>query len=110
MIEHVITTIICVAVIGIVGYYLYRKISFQQEKVEDLEKRYRAIETLFSRPRPSEEMAYILSRNAATAKPPSQTNVEPACVACDIEPIEQDPNELDRLAEEELSELVKTKA
>src|SRR5579864_214147 len=76
MIEHIIVAAVCVILIGIVGYFLYNKISTQQNIIDELVHRYRSIEAVIYRPPPRQELNSLFKPNATSSK----------CDSCMIEP------------------------
>lgn len=78
--------IACVAAMVGLSYYFYRKLSAQQNSIDELIKKYRVIENIFTRPPPEKEAARVVSKKA-----------DKKCEGCDIEPI----SELSELIEEE---------
>jgi hypothetical protein len=110
------------AVIGAVGYYLYSKIQDQQNTIDELIRRHRTIEAMFTRPHPKDEMDFILNNRQRSdtgtggtliEKPVTidsklmkfdavTTAIDSGCDSCMIEPMAADIDDLDRLAEEEI--------
>lgn len=68
MIEIVIVSVICLAAVAAVGYFLYTKISSRDKSIDELIKRYRSIESIITRPHPSQEAYNLVNRSSASQR------------------------------------------
>lgn len=131
--ENIIVCAICLVSIAIVGYFMYTKVTAQNQEMHKLSKRCEAIEMLFARPPPPDDLQamykpkYVPERPA----PPSQQQTErrhlvdeqhrqqpydrpsprsPPCESamCHLEPLQIDTNEdeLDHIVNAELNKVI----
>jgi hypothetical protein len=96
--------------IAIVGYFMYTKVSAQNQEMIELTKRCDAIEMLFARPPPPDDLQAMYR-----PKYPNQNqHVSPPCKSamCDLEPLQIDTNEaeLDHIVDAELSKVIEEEA
>lgn len=121
--ENIIVCAICLVAIATVGYFMYTKVSAQNQEMLKLSKRCEAIEMLFARPPPPDDIqALYKPKYASSSARPEQTRNEqhpsvydrpsprsPPCESamCDLEPLRLDANEheLDHIVNAELSKI-----
>lgn len=103
-IENIIVCAICLAAIGVVAYYMYTKISDQNEELMKISKRCEEIEMLFTRPPPPDDLKELY--NTSGHKPSCESAM------CDLEPLNIDINEeeLDSIVNEEVSKIEQSKS
>jgi hypothetical protein len=121
--ENIIVCAICLVSIAIVGYFMYTKVTAQNQEMHKLSKRCEAIEMLFARPPPPDDLQAMYKPKYAPERPTppsgnsqhqSQTEHQhpmyeqhtqqphdrpslrsPPCESamCDLEPLQIDTNE-----------------
>ena len=95
--EQIIVVLVCLSVVGLVGYFLYSRISDQQTTIEMLMRRNQMIEAYLSRPSVRDELNKI---------PAS----EQQCETCDVAPIDDVTDvDIDKLVDEEVASTVSAK-
>lgn len=125
--ENIIVCAICLVAIAIVGYFMYTKVTAQHQEMLKLSKRCEAIEMLFARPPPPDDLQAMYrpkytqrnTQNNATERQPPVTHPHiydrpsprsPPCESamCDLEPLQIDTNEdeLDHIVNAELSKVI----
>lgn len=133
--ENIIVCAICLVAIAIVGYFMYTKVTAQNQEMLKLSKRCEAIEMMFARPPPPDDLQamyrpkYAPERAAHPSRNPQPHSHEqqpvyhqqrqpydrpsprsPPCESamCDLEPLQIDTNEdeLDHIVNAELSKVI----
>jgi len=113
--ENIIVCAICIVAIAITGYFMYTKVSAQNQEMLKLSKRFEAIEMLFTRPPPPDDLRamykpkYKLDERPVNEQPPHQLGSPPCESAmCDLEPLQIDTNEdeLEHIVNAELSKVI----
>lgn len=127
--ENIIVCAICLVAIAIVGYFMYTKMTAQNQEMLKLSKRCEAIEMLFARPPPPDDL-HAMYRPKYTQPNEQHDKVHdhdihdkihdkvydrpsprsPPCESamCDLEPLQIDTNEdeLDHIVNAELSKVI----
>jgi hypothetical protein len=120
--ENIIICVICLAAIAVSGYFLYSKVTIQNQELIKLSKRCEAIETLFARPPPQDDIQamYIPKYNNMNRQPETShkshtvnpSPQSPLCESamCDLEPLHIATNEeeLDHIVNAELNKVIET--
>ena len=109
--------------IAIVGYFMYTKVSAQNQEMLKISKRCEAIESMFARPPPPDDLQAMYrpkysqpreraeqhERSSAYERPSPRS---PPCESamCDLEPlhIETNEDELDHIVNAELTKVIET--
>lgn len=132
--ENIIVCAICLVAIAIVGYFMYTKVTAQNQEMHKLSKRCEAIEMMFARPPPPDDLQamyrpkYAPGTTQRQDAPPQQDERQhmyeqrrqqpydrpsprsPPCESamCDLEPLQIDTNEdeLDHIVNAELSKVI----
>lgn len=107
--ENVIVCAVCLVVIAIVGYFMYTKVTSQQQEMVKLAKRCEAIEMMFAKPPPLDDLqAMYRPKYNQGASNQDQGPCESAM--CDLSPLQIEVNEedLDNIANAELSKVMAT--
>jgi hypothetical protein len=127
--ENIIVCAICLVAIAIVGYFMYTKVTAQNQEMLKISKRCEAIEMLFARPPPPDDLQAMYRPKYAAERPApvnsqhqSQTERQydrpsprsPPCESamCDLEPLQIDTNEdeLDYIVNAELNKVIEENA
>jgi len=126
--ENIIVCAICLVAIAIVGYFMYTKVTAQNQEMFKLSKRCEAIEMMFARPPPPDDLQAMYRPKYVAEKPvsdhPQQPHDQgsyeqpydrpsprsPPCESamCDLEPLRIDTNEdeLENIVNAELSKVI----
>jgi len=123
--ENIIVCVICLVVIAIVSYFMYTKVTSQNQEMVKLSKRFETIEMLLARPPPPDDLHAMYKpkytsgeikqnkQNKETPSPMSQETpspMSPPCESamCDLEPlhIETNEDELDYIVNAELNKVI----
>jgi hypothetical protein len=117
--ENIIVCAICLVAIAIVGYFMYTKVTAQNQEMLKISKRCEAIEMLFARPPPPDDLQAMYRPKYAAERPaPSSGNSQterpsprsPPCESamCDLEPLQIDTteDELDYIVNAELNKVI----
>lgn len=83
--ENIIVCAICLVAIGVVGYFMYTKVTTQNEEMLKLSKRCETIEMMFARPPPPDDLQAMyrgqrtgLAPGLAPGLPPGRAPERPA--------------------------------
>jgi hypothetical protein len=107
---------ICIASIAVLGYFMYMKVSAQNQEMNKLSKRFEAIEMLFARPPPPDDLHDMYGtkyQHSSDHKTPILSQKSPCESAmCDLEPLRIDVNEdeLENIVNAELSKVIEKEA
>jgi hypothetical protein len=122
--ENIIVCAICLVAIAIVGYFMYTKVTAQNQEMHKLSKRCEAIEMLFARPPPPDDLQAMYKPKYAPERPafprrhlvdeqqpydrPSPRSPPCESAMCDLEPLQIDANEdeLDHIVNAELNKVI----
>ena len=128
--ENIIVCVICLVAIAIVGYFMYTKVTAQNQEMLRLSKRCEAIEMMFARPPPPDDLQAMYRPKYAAQHRPTNQHPEhmqphdrhlavheheggyerPPCESamCDLEPLCIDTNEdeLDHIVNTELNKVI----
>ena len=114
--ENIIVCAICLVAIAIVGYFMYTKVTAQNQEMLKLSKRCEAIEMMFARPPPPDDLQAMYRPKYAPPQERRQVYEQrrqqpsPPCKSamCDLEPLQIDTNEdeLDHIVNAELSKVI----
>jgi hypothetical protein len=128
--ENIIVCAICLVAIAIVGYFMYTKVTAQNQEMFKLSKRCEAIEMMFARPPPPDDLkamyrpkyTYRNTSETSTQHPDTDKHLtvheheeraqprSPPCESamCDLEPLHIDTNEdeLDHIVNAELNKVI----
>ena len=69
--ENIIVCAICLVAIAIVGYFMYTKVTAQNQEMFKLSKRCEAIEMMFARPPPPDDLQAMYRPKYVAEKPVS---------------------------------------
>ena len=117
--ENVIVCAICLVAIAVVGYFMYTKVTTQNEEMLKLSKRCDSIEMMFARPPPPDDLQAMYRGRAGQPVPARDRRLtvhehegrprSPPCESamCDLEPLRIDTNEdeLNHIVDAELNKV-----
>ena len=121
--ENIIVCAICLVAIAIAGYFIYTKVTAQNQEMLKLSKRCEAIEMMFAKPPSSDELhamyrpKYVSQRNAPHPavheheegyERPQPRSHPCESAMCELEPLHIDTNEdeLDNIVNAELNKVI----
>jgi hypothetical protein len=115
-IENTIVCAICLVSIGIVSYFMYTKYTAQNEEMLKLAKRCEAIEMLFARPPPPDDLramykpryTHNIQRPLNVYEQPMPKSPPCESAMCDLEPlrVENNEEEIDEIVNEEINKVI----